>query len=64
MSLLATYIACLLVGQSISASIGLAIDRLYSPYIGLMVFIALYFLMFWLMWQVAVRLTEPKKTIT
>ncbi len=59
MTLLLVYIASLLVGQSISVSIGLLIDRHYSSYGGLMVFIALYFFMFWLAWRIAIRLTEP-----
>ncbi len=62
MNLLVVYIACLLVGQSIAVGIGLAVDRLYSSYAGLVVFIALYFFVFWLTWQIAVRLTKPKTT--
>jgi hypothetical protein len=60
MSLLVVYLATLVVGQSIAVSIGLLIDRHYSPYAGLMVFIALYFAIFWLGWRFAVRITTPK----
>jgi hypothetical protein len=60
MSLLVVYIVSLIVGQSISISAGLLVDRYYSSYGGLMVFIGLYFFMFWLMWKISVRITEPK----
>lgn len=60
MSLLIAYILALVVGQSISISTGLLVDRFYSSYAGLLVFIALYFFMFWLAWQIAIRVTAPK----
>jgi hypothetical protein len=60
MSLLVAYIACLLVGQTITITVGLSIDRFYSPAISLPVSLFLYFTMFWVAWKVAVRLTEPK----
>ena len=31
-----------------------------TPYTGLMTFIAAYFLMFWLAWRIAIRVTEPR----
>lgn len=61
MSLLLVYIVTLIVGQSASVGIGLMVDRYHSSYVGLMVFIACYFFMFWLAWQFAVKLTEPRK---
>ena len=60
MGLLIAYIVCLVIGQSITIGIGLSIDRMYSPSISLPVSIVLYFLMFWIAWKVAVRITEPK----
>jgi hypothetical protein len=60
MSLLLVYILTLLVGQSVSVGIGLLVDRYHSSHIGLMVFIACYFLMFWLAWRFAVKVTEPR----
>jgi hypothetical protein len=58
--LLVVYILTLLIMQSISIGVGLLVDRYYSSYAGLMLFIALYFFMFWLAWQFAVRITKPK----
>ena len=60
MGLLVAYIVTVVVGQAIAVSIGLAVDRLYSSHVGLVVFIPLYFLVFWLAWRFAVRVTEPR----
>ncbi len=63
MRLIVTYLLTLIVVQSISIGAGLLVDRYYSSYGGLMVFIVLYFFMFWLAWQFAVRVTAPKDTV-
>jgi ABC-type transport system involved in Fe-S cluster assembly fused permease/ATPase subunit len=60
MGLIVAYFITLIVTQSISIGVGLAVDRYYSSYGGLMVFIAMYFLMFWVSWQIALRVTAPK----
>ena len=60
MTLLIAYIVCLIVGQSITIGIGIAIDRMHSPALSLPISIALYFAMFWVCWKLAVRITEPK----
>jgi hypothetical protein len=62
MSLLIAYVACLVVGQSVTIGVGVAIDRLYSKSLSLPVSLALYFLMFWFCWKLAVRITEPKSS--
>jgi hypothetical protein len=59
-SLLVAYIATVVVGQALAVSIGLIVDRLYSSYAGLVVFIPLYFTVFYLAWKFAVRVTEPR----
>jgi hypothetical protein len=60
MNLLVTYVVCLLIGQSITIAVGLSIDKMYSSAISLPVSIAMYFLMFWVTWKIAVRITEPR----
>jgi hypothetical protein len=60
MSLLVTYVVTVVIGQSIVIGIGLMVDRYYSSGASLWVALSLYFLMFWLAWQIAVRVTEPK----
>jgi hypothetical protein len=59
MSLLVVFIISIAVGQALSVSLGLIVERQYSAYAGLITFIALYFAMFWLAWKFAVRITEP-----
>jgi hypothetical protein len=58
--LLLAFLITLLIGQSISVSLGLLVERQVSPYTGLVTFIACYFAMFWVAWRVAVRITEPR----
>jgi hypothetical protein len=53
-----------LIGQSISVSVGLLVERQVSPYTGLVTFIACYFAMFWVAWRVAIRITEPRSRRT
>jgi len=60
MVLLSTYLLTLVVAQAAAIGIGLAVERYYSPYTGLMVFIPLYFCFFWLAWLFAVRITKPR----
>ena len=60
MSLLVVYIFSVIVGQSVSITVGLLVDRYHSSYVGLLVFIAMYFVVFWLAWRFSVRITEPK----
>jgi len=60
MGLVIAYVICLVIGQSITIGIGLAIDRMYSPAVSLPISIGLYFLMFWIAWKIAVRITEPR----
>jgi hypothetical protein len=61
MGLIVAYIITLVVTQSISIGIGLAIDNYYSSQAGLLAFLGLYFLMFWVAWQIAVRVTAPSR---
>ena len=60
MILLSTYLVTLIVAQAAAIGIGLAVERMYTPYMGLMVFIPLYFCFFWLAWLFAVRITRPR----
>jgi hypothetical protein len=63
MTLLLTFIVCLLVGQSLSIGLGLVVERYTTPYTGLVTFIVCYFAMFWLAWRLAVRITEPRSRL-
>jgi hypothetical protein len=46
MMLLVVFFVSLVVGQAISIALGLMVERLVSPYAGLVTFIACYFAMF------------------
>jgi len=60
MALLFTYVVIVIVGQSLSVTVGMLVDTYHSSYAGLMVFVALYFFVFWAAWRLSVWLTEPK----
>jgi hypothetical protein len=64
MSLLIAYPVALVIAQAITIAIGLLIERMHSPYLGLTVFIPLYFFMFWVAWRVALWITKPKLATT
>ena len=59
MGLLAVFIITLVVGQAISVGVGLLVERHTTPYTGLVTFISAYFVMFWLAWRLAIRVTAP-----
>ena len=59
MGLLAVFLITLVVGQSISVGLGLLVERHTTPYTGLITFISAYFVMFWLAWRFAIRVTAP-----
>jgi len=63
MTLLLTFIICLLIGQSLSIGLGLVVERYSTPYTGLVTFITSYFAIFWVAWRVAVRITEPRSRL-
>ncbi len=60
MNLLVMFLVVLLVCQAVSVGLGLLAEQVFSPYTGLVTFIALYFLMFWVAWKIAVWFTAPR----
>ena len=60
MSLLVIFIISVLIGQSLSIGLGLLVERYSTPYTGLLTFIGSYFMVFWLAWRFAVRITAPR----
>ncbi|MBX9773995.1 MAG: hypothetical protein K2Y71_06240 [Xanthobacteraceae bacterium] len=61
MWLMLTYIGLALIGNAIIYFIGLAVERMF-PAASLLVFLTLFFLVLWVAWVGAVKLTEPKTT--
>jgi hypothetical protein len=60
MGLLVVFIISLVIGEAMAVGVGLLVERHSTPYTGLVTFIACYFVMFWLAWRFAVRITEPR----
>ena len=63
MALLVTLIICVIVGQLFSIGLGLMVERYSTPYTGLLTFMTSYFVMFWIAWRLAVRITEPRSRL-
>jgi hypothetical protein len=60
MNLLVIFIISVVIGQSLSIGLGLLVERYSTPYTGMVAFIGSYFVMFWLAWRFAVRITAPR----
>ena len=60
MNLLVIFIISVVIGQSLSIGLGLLVERCSTPYTGLITFMGSYFVMFWLAWRFAVRITAPR----
>lgn len=59
MWILIIYILIVLVGESAAIAVGLVLDRTY-PLASLPVSLSLFFIVLWLSWVLAARLTEPR----
>ena len=60
MNLLVIFIISVVIGQALSIGLGLLVERYSTPYTGMVTFIGSYFVMFWLAWRFAVRVTAPR----
>lgn len=60
MSIMAVYVAFVVIGELIAYGIGRVVEH-WSMAAGLPVFLAGFFVVFWLAWILAVRVTEPKR---
>jgi hypothetical protein len=63
MSLLIVYVIAIMVGDLFAVGIVEIVER-YSEKASLGVFLALYFVVFWVAWRVAVRVTEPRPALS
>ena len=59
MWILTVYVLLVVVMELIVVAVGLVLDRIY-PSVSLTISLSLFFLVLWLGWVIAVRLTEPK----
>ena len=60
MALIVYYLVFVAVGDLASYFAGLVVERQFGGQVSLIVFLALYFLVLWVSWLLAVRLTEPR----
>ncbi len=59
MWLLVTYIVLAIVGNAVIYFIGLAVEQMW-PVASLPLYLLMFFLVLWVSWLAAVKLTEPK----
>lgn len=59
MVLLIVYLVLMITGDFIAYLVGLSVEKMY-PQASLPVFLFMYFLMLWVSWVIAVKLTAPK----
>jgi hypothetical protein len=60
MSLIIYYVAFVFVGDLADYFIGLIVEREFGSHASLIVFLALYALVLWFAWRLAVRMTAPR----
>jgi hypothetical protein len=60
MKLIAVYVVFVLIGDVIAYFIGRTMEQFATQSLSLSVFLACFFIVFWLAWVLAVRVTRPK----
>ena len=61
MTLLIWYIGLVMIGDVVAYFAGLAVERQFGSYPSMVAFIAMYFLVMWVAWQLSVLITAPRK---
>ena len=59
MRLIAVYIVFVLIGDAGSYLVGRTMEQFLSQSLALTVFLSCFFIVFWLAWALAVRVTKP-----
>jgi len=62
-SLIIYYVGFVLIGDVADYLIGLIVEREFGSHASLIVFLALYALILWVAWLLAVRMTAPKQAM-
>ncbi|MBI3704705.1 MAG: hypothetical protein HY244_12885 [Rhizobiales bacterium] len=62
MRLIAVYIVFVLIGDTGSYLVGRTMEQFLSQSISLTIFLSCFFIVFWLAWVLAVRVTKPEAT--
>jgi hypothetical protein len=61
MLLIAYYVIFVIAGSLSDYFVGLIVEREFGSHVSLLVFLAIYFVVLWLAWLLAVRATKPKR---
>ena len=60
MALAVLYVVLVVAGDFLAYFIGLFIESRWGGNVSMIAFLVMYFIVLWLAWQIAVRLTAPK----
>lgn len=60
MQLIAVYVVFVLIGETVAYFIGRTVELFLTQSVSLSVFLACFFIVFWLAWVLAVRVTRPR----
>ena len=60
MWLIVAYVILMITGDILAYLTGLVVERMWGPSVSLPFFLFMYFLLLWVAWIIAVKLTEPK----
>lgn len=60
MKLIAAYIVFVLIGDTVAYFVGRTMEQFASQSLSLSVFLGCFFLVFWVAWVLAVRVTAPR----
>ena len=60
MWLIVVYVALMITGDILAYLTGLVVERMWGSSVSLPFFLFMYFLLLWVAWIIAVKLTEPK----
>ena len=63
MLLIVYYVSFMMAGDLFDYLIGLIVEREFGTHVSLIVFLSLYLLSLWFAWVLAVRVTDPERTV-
>ena len=64
MCLIVVYVALMITGDILAYLMGLFVERMWGSAVSLPFFLFMYFLLLWVSWVIAVKVTEPRVKTT
>jgi hypothetical protein len=61
-NLLITFVVVVIIALTGLAWLSVAVDKFTSPFVSLLIFFPMFFLTIYLVWKLAVKITEPRST--